>query len=85
MDAEGIEVSSGSACASKSLNPSHVLLAIGVPREVAHGSVRITLDINNTMEDVEYIIEKTTDIVKRLRDMSPVWDELERGISEHII
>lgn len=85
LDADGIEVSSGSACASKSLDPSHVLMAIGVPREVAHGSVRLSLDIDNTPEDVEYIIQKMKEIVEYLRNMSPVWDELEKGLTKHII
>ena len=73
MDMAGICCSTGSACSSNSLDPSHVLLAIGLPHEVAHGSVRITLSHDNTEEDVDYIIEKLTGIVERLRNMSPLW------------
>ncbi len=75
MDMAGICCSTGSACSSNSLDPSHVLLAIGLPHEVAHGSVRITLSHSNTEEDVDYIIEKLTGIVARLRAMSPLWNE----------
>ncbi|MBQ9746642.1 MAG: cysteine desulfurase NifS [Clostridia bacterium] len=75
MDMAGICCSTGSACSSNSLDPSHVLLAIGLPHEVAHGSVRITLSHDNTEEDVDYIIEKLTGIVARLRAMSPLWHE----------
>ncbi len=75
MDMAGICCSTGSACSSNSLDPSHVLLAIGLPHEVAHGSVRITLSHTNTEEDVDYIIEKLTAIVARLRAMSPLWNE----------
>ncbi len=75
MDMAGICCSTGSACSSNSLDPSHVLLAIGLPHEVAHGSVRITLSHGNTEEDVDYIIEKLTATVARLRAMSPLWNE----------
>ncbi|MBQ8403727.1 MAG: cysteine desulfurase NifS [Clostridia bacterium] len=75
MDMAGICCSTGSACSSNSLDPSHVLLAIGLPHEVAHGSVRITLAHENTEEDVDYIIEKLTETVERLRKMSPLWKE----------
>lgn len=75
MDMSGICCSTGSACSSNSLDPSHVLLAIGLPHEVAHGSVRITLSHGNTEEDVDYIIEKLTATVARLRAMSPLWNE----------
>ena len=76
LDAKGICASSGSACTSGSLDPSHVLLAIGRPHEVAHGSLRLTLSEENTQEEVDYIIEETTKVVKYLRDLSPVWKEL---------
>lgn len=76
LDLEGICASSGSACTSGSLEPSHVLLAIGVPKEVAHGSLRLSLDYVNSEEEVDYIIEKLPPIVERLRDMSPVWEEI---------
>ena len=76
MDLAGIMASSGSACASASLDPSHVLLAIGLKHEVAHGSVRLSLSDYNTQEDVDYILETLPAIVKTLRDMSPLWEEI---------
>lgn len=79
LDSKGICASSGSACTSGSLDPSHVLLAIGRPHEVAHGSLRLTLSEENTQEEVDYIIEETTKVVKYLRDLSPVWKELLSG------
>ena len=79
LEAKGICASSGSACTSGSLDPSHVLLAIGRPHEVAHGSLRLTLSEENTQEEVDYIIEETTKVVKYLRDLSPVWKELLSG------
>ena len=79
LDAKGICAPSGSACTSGSLGPSHVLLAIGRPHEVAHGSLRLTLSEENTQEEVDYIIEETTKVVKYLRDLSPVWKELLSG------
>ena len=79
LDAKGICASSGSACTSGSLDPSHVLLAIGRPHEVAHGSLRLTLSEGNTQEEVDYIIEETTKVVKYLRELSPVWKELLSG------
>ena len=84
LDLEGICASSGSACTSGSLEPSHVLLAIGIPKEVAHGSLRLSIDTVNTDEEIDYITEKLPPIVERLRDMSPVWEEIikeERKIS----
>lgn len=68
-----------SACSTGSLDPSHVLMAIGLPHEIAHGSLRVTLSEQNTEEDVDYLIEKITYVVKTLRDMSPVWDEMISG------
>ena len=76
LDLEGICASSGSACTSGSLEPSHVLLAIGIPKETAHGSLRLSIDAVNTDEEIDYIIEKLPPIVERLRDMSPVWEEI---------
>ena len=73
LDQNGICGSSGSACTSGSLDPSHVLLAIGVPHEVAHGSLRLTIDRENTEEQVDFILEKLPGLVQRLRDMSPVY------------
>ena len=75
LDALGICASSGSACTSGSLDPSHVLLSIGLSHEVAHGSLRISLGINNTMQDIDYIISVLPPIVKKLRAMSPIWDK----------
>lgn len=77
MDMKGIAASSGSACTSGSLEPSHVLLAMGIPHEVAHGSIRITLGRDNTMEDVQYFMEVMPPIVERLRAMSPLDQETE--------
>lgn len=74
LDFNGICASSGSACTSGSLDPSHVLLAIGLPHEIAHGSLRLSLAETNTQEDVDYILEKLPQIIQRLRDMSPVWN-----------
>lgn len=76
MDMNGICCSSGSACTSGSLDPSHVLLAIGLPHEVAHGSLRLSLNEYNTEEDVDQILEALPKIIQRLRDMSPLWDEI---------
>lgn len=85
LDANGICASSGSACTSGSLDPSHVLLAIGLPHEVAHGSLRLSIGEYNTMEEIDHIIEVVPRVVKYLRDMSPVWDELEKGERPHLI
>lgn len=85
LDAKGIEASSGSACASGSLEPSHVLLSIGLPKEVAHGSLRISLGESNTMEQMDYIIEELPKIVEKLRNISPVWEDLTKGKMEHVI
>ena len=78
LDMQGICASSGSACTSGSLDPSHVLLAIGLPHEIAHGSLRLTLTDENTMEDVEYILHKLPPIVERLRSMSPLWETIKK-------
>ncbi len=79
LDMYGICASSGSACTSGSLDPSHVLLAIGLCHEVAHGSLRISLSDENTMEDVDRILEVLPGIVERLRSMSPLWEKIQRG------
>lgn len=76
LDFAGICASSGSACTSGSLDPSHVLLAIGLPHEIAHGSLRISFSEQNTEEDVDYILEVLPGIVSYLRDISPLWDEI---------
>ena len=85
LDAKGIAASSGSACTSGSLDPSHVLLALGRPHEVAHGSLRLSLSEYNKPEEVDYILEVLPGIIEYLRDMSPVWDELEKGQRPHLI
>ena len=85
LDEKGIAASSGSACTSGSLDPSHVLLALGRPHEVAHGSLRLTLSEENRPEEIDYILEVLPGIVSYLRDMSPVWDELETGRRPHLI
>ncbi len=85
LDDAGICASSGSACTSGSLDPSHVLLAIGLPHEVAHGSLRLSIGEYNTMEEIDHIIETVPRVVAYLRDMSPVWDELEKGQRPHLI
>lgn len=85
LDDKGVAASSGSACTSGSLDPSHVLLALGRPHEVAHGSLRLSLCEENTEEEVEYIIEAVRDVVSLLRGMSPVWRDLESGKKEFIL
>ena len=85
LDMKGIEASSGSACTSGSLDPSHVLLAIGLPHEVAHGSLRLSICEENTEEEIDYIIKCVPEVVEYLRNMSPVWDALEKGEIEHVI
>ncbi|KAF5068682.1 Cysteine desulfurase IscS [anaerobic digester metagenome] len=77
LDALGIAASSGSACTSGSLDPSHVLMAIGLPHEIAHGSLRLTLDRGNTEEEVDFILDKIPEVVQKLRDMSPLYEEVE--------
>lgn len=76
LDIAGICASTGSACSSASLDPSHVLLAMGVPHEKAHGSLRLSISHETTDEDIDYIIETVPGIVKKLRDMSPLWEEI---------
>ncbi|GAB6169953.1 cysteine desulfurase NifS [Clostridium carnis] len=80
LDFEGVCASSGSACTSGSLDPSHVLLAIGLPHELAHGSLRLTLGDGSTEEDVNYVLEVVPPIIERLRNMSPLWEDfLKKG------
>ena len=79
LDLKGICASSGSACTSGSLDPSHVLLAIGLSHEIAHGSLRISFGIDNTKEDVDYLIDNLVEIITRLRNMSPLYEDFEEG------
>ena len=85
LDAKGICASSGSACTSGSLDPSHVLLAIGRPHEIAHGSLRLSLCDTNTDEEIDHILEVVPKVVTHLRGFSPVWRDLESGKREHLI
>ena len=79
LDMAGVCASTGSACSSASLDPSHVLLAMGVPHEKAHGSLRISISYETTDEDVDYIIEQVPQIVEKLRNMSPLWEEVAKS------
>lgn len=79
LDLNGISASSGSACTSGSLDPSHVLLAIGLPHEIAHGSMRLSFSDENTEEDIDYILEKVPQIVDYLRVMSPLWEKIKKA------
>ncbi len=85
LDDAGVEASSGSACTSGSLDPSHVLLAIGRPHEIAHGSLRLTLSEYNTEADVDHILREVPRIVELLRNMSPIWEEQQKGLKEYVI
>lgn len=80
LDIKGIAASSGSACTSGSLDPSHVLLAIGLPHEIAHGSLRLTISDETTMEEADYTVDALVEIVARLRAMSPLYDDFVRGV-----
>lgn len=84
LDDKGICASSGSACTSGSLDPSHVLLAIGRPHEVAHGSLRLSLGEDTTEEDIDYLIKSVTEVVTYLRNMSPFWRDLVNGKRQHV-
>ena len=84
LDIAGICASTGSACSSASLEPSHVLLAMGVPHEKAHGSLRISISRDTTDEDVDYIIEKVPEIVEKLRNMSPLWEDVVKKEKETV-
>lgn len=85
LNEKGICASSGSACTSGSLDPSHVLLAIGRPHEIAHGSLRLSLSAENTAEEVEYIIQSVSEVVSYLRNMSPIWHDLQEGKRNYVI
>ena len=75
LDQNGICASSGSACTSGSLDPSHVLLAIGLPHEIAHGSLRISLSEKNTREEIDFVVDELKKIIERLRNMSPLYED----------
>ena len=85
LDDKGISASSGSACTSGSLDPSHVLLAIGRPHEIAHGSLRLSLSEENTDKEIDYIIKSVKEVVEYLRGISPVWRDLVSGKNEFVI
>ena len=85
LDDRGVEASSGSACTSGSLDPSHVLLALGRPHEIAHGSLRLTLSHETTEEEVDYMIDAVTQVVEYLRGISPVWRDLQSGKQNFVI
>ena len=85
LDAKGVCASSGSACTSGSLDPSHVLLSLGLPHEVAHGSLRLSIGEYNTMEEIDHIIKVVPEVVSYLRSISPVWEDLETGKKPHLI
>jgi len=85
LDAKGVCASSGSACTSGSLDPSHVLLAIGRVHDVAHGSLRLSLCEYNTDEEVDHILKVVPEVVQYLRNMSPVWRDLQEGKRQYIL
>ena len=85
LDEEGIPASSGSACTSGSLDPSHVLLSLGLPHDVAHGSLRLAITEENTEEQIDHILNVVPKIVSYLRDISPVWEALETGERPHLL
>jgi len=84
LDRKGVCASSGSACTSGSLDPSHVLLSLGIPHELAHGSLRLSIGEYNTMEEIDHILTVVPQVVEYLRSISPVWDELEKGERPHL-
>ena len=85
LDDKGIRASSGSACTSGSLDPSHVLLAIGRPHEIAHGSLRLSLSSENTAEEIDYMLNVIPEVVQYLRNMSPLWQDKVNGKKEFIL
>ena len=85
LDDKGICASSGSACTSGSLDPSHVLLSIGLIHEIAHGSLRLTLSKYTTDKEIDYVIQEVPKVVETLRNMSPIWDQLKKGARKHVI
>lgn len=85
LDQNGICASSGSACTSGSLDPSHVLLSLGIPHEIAHGSLRLSIGEYNTEEEIDHIIEVVPKVVEYLRSFSPLWEDLQKGVRKHLI
>ena len=85
LDERGICASSGSACTTASLEPSHVLLALGLPHEIAHGSLRLSLSENNTEEEIEYLLSEIPKAVEKVRAVSSLWDDLKSGKRKHLI
>lgn len=85
LDLNGVCASSGSACTSGSLDPSHVLLSIGLPHEIAHGSLRLSFSDETTKEDVEYIAKTIPPIIDRLRAMSPLWEHIKENEKKGIV
>ena len=85
LDMKGVQASSGSACTSGSLDPSHVLLAIGRVHDVAHGSLRLSLSEYNTMEEMDHILQVVPEVVAYLRSISPVWRDLQTGKRQYIL
>jgi cysteine desulfurase len=85
LDDKGVYASSGSACTSGSLDPSHVLLSIGRPHEIAHGSLRLSLSDENTEAEIDYMIDAVKEVVSYLRGISPVWRDLMNGKQEFVI
>ena len=85
LDAKGVCAAAGSACTSGSLDPSHVLLSLGLPHEVAHGSLPLSIGEYNTMEEIDHIIKVVPEVVSYLRSISPVWEDLETGKKPHLI
>ena len=85
LDMHGIAASSGSACTSGSLDPSHVLLSLGLPHEIAHGSLRLSLSKYTTDEEIDHILARVPEVVTYLRNMSPVWEDLTTGKRQHLI
>ena len=83
LDMKGVCASSGSACTSGSLDPSHVLLAIGLPHEIAHGSLRMTLGADTEKEDVDYVVDCLKEIVDQLRNMSPLYEDFVKKQKEN--
>jgi len=84
LDLLGVAASSGSACTSGSLDPSHVLMALGLPHEIAHGSLRLTIGDMTTREDIDFVVDNLEKIVIRLRELSPLYDKFVREESQHV-